>query len=631
MADAQEWVAAGMRHERRGEQVYVRKEDVRAAREQAPATASQATYGPGIREGAERVLAAQDAHAWDEAFQGLVDATEAPATSLAEALRELHTETCSIFARLRELRRSHPECTGWQRVRAALGDSSAQYEVPDDTDTPIVRAEFMRSTVWLRLLELNMGSIDFGQPGLIWQLTASQLHSPVGVNALREALKRPPARLAFWLLVDRSLDRLEAGLHAADSLYGADHDMMAQVGIGCLLYSFYVGMVAASPAARPDPRWSAQSPETVWWEAVFHWLMLTLSACGALRTYDEGEQLWRVPWRPDKLDSVAFAHDVEERWAISCRYRRTAWSFDVMPTVNALDIAGYAASTFGQTGVGQKSTAEELSARLLFLGLLPPERMLLPPWFLDTPYLRWVVYLTYMPLLQKELNEAIRRLCRLHHVHASTVADHWPPNLAERCLHLVERACDRFSFWQDASHERGSETPGQIVRRFASYLGKAAKREFDQTGKTVVADLRVAPLEDEPPPETEEEASAADSSDLQPEQEAAEVEVTPEEPEDGEDAFTSPYLPEFQLVRGDDGKDYISVFWATCIGGVPERWLQRHAADLKARRAEEAIRDVGRRRDYELVPEAYLLPYDSGFVPRVRAMWLASGSKEDLM
>lgn len=632
-ADAQEWVAAGMRHERRGEQVYVRKEDLRVARDRARVAGQQTAYGPGVREAAERVWSARDnADASAEAFQELLDATEAPAVSLADTLKELHADTCSIFAELRRLRRSHPEWTGWQRVRTALGDASSQYEVPDDTDVYVIRAEFMRSTVWLRLLELNMGSIDFGRPGLIWQLTASQLQSPQGVNALREAFKGEPARLVFWLLVDRSLDRLEAGLGAADELYGTDHDRMEQVGTGCLLYSFYVGMVAAAPAVCPDPRWSAQMPETVWWEAFSHWLMVTLSACGALRTHEEGDQLWRVPWYPDKLDPVAFARDVEERWATSCRYRRTAWSFDVMPAANPLDVAGYAALAFRRAHTAQKNTAEELSARFLFLALLPPARLLLPEWFLDTPYLRWVVYMTFVPLLRKEFEKTIRRLCQVYHVHASTLAERWPLDRVERCLHLVERACERFSFWQNDSHEQGPETPGQIVHRFASYLGKAAQREFRHTGKAVVADLRAAPLEGGPQPEAEEEdAWAAGNSDQQVKQKGTDVEITSEELEEAEDVFTSSCLPEFQLIRGDDGSDYVTVRWAHLASAVPEHWLQRHAGELNARRAKEVIRDVGRRLDCGLVPEAFLLPYDPDFAPRVGKLWRESGGKDVLM
>jgi hypothetical protein len=475
----------------------------------------------------------------------------------------------------------------------------------------------MGSTPALRFLESSVGSIDFSQPDLTWQLVVSQLHSPQGMDVLQEALQDPSARTAFWLLVDRHLERLEAGLQAATALYGVKKEVMQRAGVGCLLYSFFAGVVAASPAVHVDRRWSAREPETILWEAFSHWLLVTLHACGALRTDHHGN-LWNAPWSARIGDVRAFVAEIEKRWEASCRYRRGPCSFDALPIVFSLDLARYAAITYSRVALGKREIVEEMSGRLLYLTKLPPARLLLPPQFLNAPDLKWIVYLAYVPQLRSEFRQTIARLCAAKDLHAWTAVDHWPPDLPETCLHLVDLACEGFSFWYRTGQTGKPNSLPQAARRFAAYLGKAVRREFQRSAAKVVEALEAEEYPDEAGAPEEEQKPQARPVRTSPARGGDPASAAgAEDDTDYESTWLSPDLLRVHVIWGDDNMEYITVPSATRRFGFEARWLQRHVGVLGGVRVGEVVSELGRLLDEGLTRDAFLLPYDSYFRQRV--------------
>lgn len=593
------WTAAGLRHEQREGRVYVRKEDVRdfggrptpgiAPRQRSRGEVAVEPSGLAPEVQSSPLIAFVAAVGYEQPFDPeLTEELLARRDVHAGAqLKDLHDRVGGVLAELVRLRETCPASTCAERVCAALGVPGLPPELRRATEFSDLRAVLMYVTPLWRGLDANLREVDFDRPGLASQLIAQTFHSPAGLDHFASTLDDPLGQAAFWLLVDRYLPRLQAHVEAIKRLHGVIREEFEPVWTGCLAYSFFVSVFAASPDVRVDPTWSAPEPETILFESLRYWLVLTLNGCGALqprprRELSFGRSFAREP------DDQRFVEAFEDRWRSSLRYRRPPLSFDVVPTVSPFDIVRYAHLTFGRVGLGKKKIAQEATDHLVYLSKLPPSRLLLPPERLSVGPLRTLLYLAYHPLLEAQLNAAIRDAAQARNVDREAIGELLSPSLPETSRAMFDRAWSAFDFTRGTDKDGlvGSD-PGSLAA-FSSYLKINAQWHFRKLCRKS-ARRPAASLEGlgHGPVATQNASDMA-----------------------AENSFLMDLVGAF-------GHAYIRIEWAVELTGESACWLQRRARELGAVRAGDRLNDEGRLVDPNLPPATYLLPYDSNFYDRV--------------
>jgi len=605
------WKAQGLAFEQRGEQVYVRKEDMRVfgatpppgaqppglwlgapgddevtpRGQDSPIVQFLKALGPDpyLNAGAREALLAPWLWEPPQEWADLLDKVK----PVFDALRDLQDKVKPVFDALQYLRREAGKATSEERVACALDLGSIRVRPHGSGDFAYLRGLLMYQHPCWRGLDANLRGVNFSQPSVALDLITEMVNSPQGVNFMSELLDDVVAEASFWMLVDRHLPHLLRCVEAIKRSHGVVGERFEPVWMGCLVYSFFVSVFAASPEVRVDPAWSAPEPETILFETLRYWLVLTLNACGALqprprRELSLGSSFAREP------DDQRFVEAFEDRWRSSLRYRRPPWSFDVVPIVSPLDIVRYAHLTFRRSGLGRKKTAQEATDHLMYLSKLPPRRLLLPPDHLPLGPLRTLLYLAYHPLLQAQFNAAIRDAAQAHNVDRGAIEELLPPSLPEASRALFDQAWSAFDFTRGTDKDGSGGSDWGSLAAFSSYLKKSAEWHFrklchESAGHPTAS---LEKLGHDP-------VATQSASDMAVE------------------------LSFFTDMVGASGQAYIRVEWAVELTGESACWLQRHAHELGAVRAGTRINAEGRLVDPNLPPDTCLLPYDSKFYDRV--------------
>lgn len=594
--DLAAWTAQGLPYAQRGRRVYVRKEDMRLSGA-TPTSGVRVRPSRGANGDAEVNPRAEDApivqfvaslegetRVSDEALESLMlPQLWEPSRQLAALQAKLR----SVFTTLQTLHAAGGEATSVQRVSKALDWPCEQLELHRSDDLSHLRGVLMNQHPFWRGLDANLRQVDFTGPSVALDLITRTVNSPQGVDFMSESLDDFVAEASFWLLVDRYLPHLLRHVDAVKRLHGVVGDKFEPVWIGCLAYSFFVSVFAASPEVHVDPRWSAPEPEIILFEALRHWLVLTLNACGALQPRPRRELSFGRSFTRER-DDQRFVEAFEDRWRSSLRYHRPPWSFDVVPIVSPFDIVRYAHLTFRRAGLGKKEIAQEATDHIVYLSKLPPNRLLLPPERLSVGPLTTLLYLVYHPLLEAQFNAAIRDVAQARNLDRDALEELLPPSLPEASRALFDRVWSAFDFTRGTEEDGSGGRDWGSLAAFPSYLKMNAQWHFRKLCHES-AGLPAASLEDlgHGPVATQ---SASDMG--------AELSL-------------------FMDMVGAFGHAYIRIEWAAELTGESACWLQRHAHELGAVRAGDRLKDEGRLVDPSLPPDTYLLPYDSSFYDRV--------------
>ncbi len=599
--DIARWVAGGLRHERHGDRVFVRKEDVRQRRRR-PAGRSRPVLhfaadqeaDPPTNELATDLAADFGALFGADGPDGVQQAVERlsgrtqpvappPGDELFAELTRLAGPILAKIGRLRE-RPSKRDHAG-ARIVSALGLKSRVPNPPVPPDYATLHAWFVNSSGGVRELHATVVALDASPPDAgLRNIALGQFHSGLAVQTLSRLLSKPEQAADLWLLVDRYYDELIAHLNAAGTHYGIPEARMNKVGVGCVLYAFFVALLAASPELELPPKGSVRRHEDLLFEALTQWLLLTLSAAKAIPLGQDGALL-HAPVIANLEDQVVFIAEFLSRWERTERFRRSAWAFRVVPGVSVFDIIRYVGAG-GARGMGfQDPHAQAAVNHLLYLSKRPTERLLLPHGGLPSETLQWLLYVLYLPLLNSQYKEVLDRLGESTDRKPDDLESLAPPDWPERVRSLCYRSWEAFDFRRGAAEEAPEgRVPGTAYTR---YLLARARREFSALAKELLA--RVL------------EVTANDPGTLAQSQQHSIASLPhSSSPVDGAPLYPTVDLP--------DGTQFLTTWWAGRGTGMSQRWVQMHTEELNGQRAGEVIQDADELERKGLSPDQWLIP-----------------------
>ena len=395
------WVEQDMRHERRGERLYVRKEDVREfGRRPVPSgrpVGRAAEAGPEVADTCDEPVApAPDARderfiealqgvldfgtpeEWGQAFEDFGKLIQPPESPRPRQLFvELTERTGPILEGLGEARRDMPgPGAAADRLQQVLGRRPEVSEEHSTADCADLLAYFLDVSAIARGLTAGVGTtvdLELGSPVRVGFLRL--LDSGHGVRQFESLLRFPREAASFWMLVDRYYDDIKAHLTAAGSYYGILDKNLEAVGPGCLLYAFFLGVLAASAWSPEETPGSIQTPQDLVFECLTYHLFILLNACAVIPLNTRGELL-DAPVITHISDDMAFAQAFCSRWERLRPFRRGPWSFHVVPAVSVFDIVRYRDLAARGRGAPLDKTAQAAANYLLYLSKVPvpPEK-----------------------------------------------------------------------------------------------------------------------------------------------------------------------------------------------------------------------------------------------------------------
>jgi len=521
-------------------------------------------------------------------------------------MRKLTEVTKPIFLALGKLRKKYPDAAAAnQRVSDAIGEPYDEDTTELPQDYGDLRALFVQGSSPLQTVDMALTLHDFGNPpGPALMYVGRILSTQEGVNAFDEVLCNVDTARVFWLLVDMYYDDLMRYLTTAQRYYGIEKEPYREFGVGCLLYAFWIGIVLASPSVQIEASSSARCQDDILFEVVSHWVFGLLNVAGAVAKDFRGNLLSSsgITHMPDAAE---FMREFESRWRRVEKFRRSPWTFWVLPTVSVFDIVRYQHKLYeGQQKV-DVAISQAASNHLLYLVKLPAERLVLDAHNPPTERMKWIIYLMYMPMLNAEYKRVVQHSADEVGWTPEDLAALGPPSLPEDVRSLVYRAIERFDFARgtSASLQADSDTtPGGSS--FSTHLAKRAKRYFRGLGREIQREALVA------------------SSGGYAEAMAAEDGVIRYQGVLLTGGNRIPYVGSgaFPTIQGPDGNHYRNTFWTSETGQVSQRSVQRHASELGGKRASEVFDDAASYEELGLSADSWLIPADADLSGNVEAI-----------
>jgi len=616
--ELQDWVAHGMPHEACEEQIFVRKQNIREV-ERLPALPHRLAEmlegqpPPQLPEAVEDSVADLTAVLGNSNAEDGLAAIDRLAQRLgprpcpldADMMRKLTEVGKPIFLALRKLREKYPGAAAAnQRVSDAIGEpyDEDSTEVPQDYGD--LRALLVQGSSPLQTVDMALTLHDFDHPpGPALMYVGHILSTQAGVNAFDEVLSNVDTARIFWLLVDMYYDDLMRYLTTAQRYYWITKEPYREFGVGCLLYAFWVGIVLASPSVQIEASSSAQCQDDILSEVVRHWVFGLLNAAGAVAKDFQGNLLsssgiTHIP------EAAEFMREFESRWRLAEKFRRSPWTFWVLPTVSVFDIVRYQHKLYEGHQKGDVAISHAASNHLLYLIKLPAERLVLDAHKPPTEPMKWIIYLMYMPMMNAEYKRTVEYTAARVGWATEDLAELSPPSLPEDVRNLVYQATEGFDFVRGTSASipaDSSTKPGGSS--FSTYLAKAAKRYFIGLGR-----------------ELQKKAQSA-SSEGYAEAIGEEDDVIGHEGALLTGGNRIPYVGpgEFPTIRGPDGDRYSTTYWTSRRGQVSQRWVQRHASELGGKRASEVFDDPATYAEIGLSADSWLIPADADLSGKIGA------------
>jgi hypothetical protein len=522
--------------------------------------------------------------------------------SYAERFTELTEAVKPALWRLWKLRqKSRRAEDGAKRVSLAL-------ELPVHTALHEVASDFLELRKLLCVEANYFGVVDtlvrtvrdFEPDSWVRRSWLGLFDSVLGVDQLCTVLRSEQGAAAFFLLVDRYSEELQADLAAARDYYGVTKEAMDQKAPGCLLYAFFLALLLADPAIPLDPRGPIATHEELMLEFVPRWLCNLLWRAGAVPAGPPGA-FGRAP-RITHLADDGFIEAFQERWRELSRYRRGAWSYRVLPALSMADLARYRGLMFGK---GEPdSVLRGVLNYMLYLAKLAPGRPLCAP-IHSAQTSAWYVYALHLPVVEQEYTRVMEDMATEKDCGPEELERLVPGAMGKEVRDLCLAAVAAFSFARGGAADGGTsgEGPGTA---FVTYLRRRAQRYLVELGKRV----RAADSEGSA---SAPEALAEHIPDpcWTPGGEVSGIPLCL----DGTGIEAATMVP---MVVGPDGQRYVTTWWAAQLSGRSQRWVQQHARELGARRAAEVFATRGDAVAWGLKEDHYLFPYDGELADRIR-------------
>lgn len=648
--ELRKWAEDGMRHEVRATRVYVRKEDVREFAVRPQPTPRRETAGGGARDPVSDTAEKQATKDLKALFgagspEDLRDAltrlgdqepqeVDGNPRELLAALTTLTREPFLHLGKLRQNDRSkRPSET---RVGKALKTRELPPLIVAEDYVAALRSGLMWSSEGLRFLDLLVPRADLSDPGCLLRVAAtSLLNGPSAVAALCDALSCADGQWAFWLLVDHYWDELVECLKSTRAYYGVSKEDMEQVGIGCLLYAFLVGVALAHPQVNPGSKASAQTPQQLMLEALTQWHLVLLNAAAAVPKGGQGGLLV-ASLLTHISDDGEFMRAFEQRWRATEEHRRGPWSFRVVAAVSVWDIIRYQYLLYSERRKGDRQVSQAATNHILYAAKLPPERLMLGRVANPSALLRYVLCLLLMPLADNELRRAVIRLATAMGQEPEGLVDLLPADLYEQVHAVLSRACESFDFSRGTTEgQEDCERTRDAGTSFTSYVREALRRFVRKVMHEVSAEVLMSGQTGDDLDDGRGRPAVKLRARRSPE-EAGRDDGTAggSRPSTEPDEWDRPYSPlgdalvPLPTVVGPNGQAFVTTCWAALAAGKHVRWVQRHVAVLEAKRASDVL-DRHRLLDLRISDDAWLIPYGSQFHERVKVLCEQRSSRNE--
>jgi len=268
------------------------------------------------------------------------------------------------------------------------------------------------------------------------------------------------------------------------------------------------------------------------------------------------------------------------------------------------DLARYRGLMFGK---GEPdSVLRGVLNYMLYLAKLAPGRPLCAP-IHSAQTSAWYVYALHLPVVEQEYTRAMEDMATEMDCGPEELERLVPGAMGKEVRDLCLAAVAAFSFARGGAADGGTsgEGPGTA---FVTYLRRRAQRYLVELGKRVRA------------ADSEGSASA-------PEALAEHIPDPCGTPGgdvsgiplclDGTGIEAATMVP---MVVGPDGQRYVTTWWASRIGGRSQRWVQLHARELGALRAEEVFADSYALLEEGLSADQHLFAYDESLADRIHTL-----------
>ncbi len=111
------------------------------------------------------------------------------------------------------------------------------------------------------------------------------------------------------------------------------------------------------------------------------------------------------------------------------KFRRSPWTFWVLPTVSVFDIVRYQHGLYEGQQKGDVAISHAASNHLLYLIKLPAERLVLDAHNPPTEPMKWIIYLMYLPMLSAEHRRVVEHVADRVGWRPEGLAELGPPSL----------------------------------------------------------------------------------------------------------------------------------------------------------------------------------------------------------
>ncbi len=398
-------------------------------------------------------------------------------------MRELSIISLPILQWLAEEQQTRCESGVGSATDDSLVEASATFSYGELREALVGRSAEMRGLDAMLLSIDFEGNSPFGYLALIGHLELSR-----GPAMLRRLLDDQEALQWFWTLVHYYCEELMEHWAAACEYYEIDEAIFCEVGFGCLLYAFFVGVVCSNPRAALRNGTSLKNHEELLWECVRHWFFLLLNEAGALVKTSQGYLLLSPPI-VEMASDEEFMAAFEKRWEDAEQYRRNAYTFRILPKVSLAGIIRYQNLAYRPNVQVDSSISQAVADYIVYLVKMPMERMIFHFPRRPTELLKSVLYWTSMPMLNKHYSDAIQSVSDSSPLPPWRIVDYVPASEADDIRNMVYHAVETYDFAKGSTAGSGTA--------FSAYLKTTVRRYFRQLANELMEQAQDVAIEDE--------------------------------------------------------------------------------------------------------------------------------------